>query len=549
MIRKTQNGKKVLALACAAALSVSGIALPVQAAETTVSSSGEMNYVDMTAYTKVLLPTSSTMSFALDPQGLSTMSDATADAKDLSAAAGNIVSNGEVSVVNYGYYPIKVTTKFFVTDTGKSTLVENESEVDADTTRKVYLTVTPSQSKTTVTTEDTTDAKGNTITNIATTEGYTASSESVAINGATAATAKGMVFALQGAEYEFTKTTDDTTGKDTYAAALKSGGDAGVASFKIGGKINKNADWAAYIAAKAPKTIKLNAVFSYETMTDDEYAYITDSANNLIQAGTYNMIENRRPDMTGLNELSDIKLDASKGGSVMINLGSGIDAAKVKNVTVVRHVIKTKKADSAVVNVPASRTVIAGATANSTGTILNIPALPAGIQNEIAKVDTEDTELFDAATSEYKKLYYEDANFTYEPTFGLVIALTDGTASEEIPLTFIKYQGPTVTFTGAAQAKSATAKANTGMQANMFTITFGNGGANTITKVVLNKSKTTATVTDVNDTMVDFATGAGKTMSIKAGAFKYTSGAEATKVVYTVTFDTGETTDFEIPIL
>lgn len=544
MTSKMKKGKKVLALACAVALSVPGAALPVQAADVTVSQEGEMNYVDMSKYTKVLLPTSSTMSFALDPQGLSTMSGATAEAKDLEAAAGNIVSNGEVSVVNYGYYPIKVTTKFFVTDTGKSVLVENENDINSDTTRKVYLTVTPSSAKTTVTTADTTDPKGNTVTNITGTTGYAASSESIAITGAAPAAAKGMVFALSGAEYEFTKTTNSTTGKDEYAAALKSGGEYGAASFKIGGKINKNADWAAYIG-NAAKALKLNAVFSYQTMTNDEYEFLTNATDGLVQGGTYNMVQNNAPDLSGLEALSDIKLDASKGGSIGINLGSGTLAANLKNVTVVRHITKTKLDDTPVV-VPDTSTVIAGATANSTGTMLNIPALPVAIQNEIAKVDISDPSYFDAATSTYTKLHYEDATFKYEPSFGLIIALTDGTTSAEIPLTFIKYQAPSIAYTGAAQAKSATAKANTVIQPATFTINYGNGGATSIVKAELNQSKTTATVSDINNAMVDVTTGTA--MTIKAAAFKYTSVGAETQVVYTVTFDTGETADVAIPI-
>lgn len=540
-MKKTLSGKKVLALACAVALGVTGTALPVEAADVAVSQTGEMNYVDMSQYTKVLLPTSSTMAFALDPQGLSTMQADSVSTKDLVAAAGNIVSNGEVSVVNYGYYPLKVKTSFYVSDSGKSTLVENESEVENDTTRRVYLTVTPSQTATTVTTADTTDAKGVTTTNITGTAGYTASGEDLVITAKAAAAADGMVFALSGADYEFTKSTDETSGKVTYAAARKEDGAYGAAAFKIGGKINKNADWTAY-TGKSAKALKLIAVFSYETITNDEYAFLTDTTNSLIQPGTYNMVQNNAPDFTGWDE-HDVRLDASKGTSVGINLGSGMPAAKVKAVTLMKHLSKTPVAGGDAV-VADTKIALASATANAAGDMLNIPALPAAVQTEIAKVDIEDTDNFDAATSTYTAIKYGDAKFNYEATYGLVVTLTDGTVSPEAPVTFIKYQAPTVEYTGADLVKVTKATANKAI--STFTVSYGNGGATQIVKAVVNEAKSTATLTAVNN---DKITVNATSFTVGAGAFSYTSGAGETAIVLTVTFDSGETADVVIGVL
>lgn len=248
------------------------------AAEITLVS--DMNYVDMSKYTQVLLPTSSTIAFALDPQGLSAMSSDSVDTDSVAASAGTIVSHGEVNIVNYSYYPLTAKVSLYITDTGQANFVDTPSKINSDTEQRICLTVTPSSTKTTVLADS-----HNTITR---TIGYTASEIQIPITGSTASDASSILFALPGADYDLSKE-ENKNGDIAFNAERDLAGDYGTATFKIGGLINKNADWSAYIGKNA-KSIKLNAVFSYDTITNEDYAELTDMENSRILSGTYNMI-------------------------------------------------------------------------------------------------------------------------------------------------------------------------------------------------------------------------------------------------------------------
>lgn len=248
------------------------------AAEVTLTS--DTNYVDMTKYTQVLLPTRSTLAFALDPQGLSAMSGNSTSTDRVSASAGKIVSNGEVSIVNYSYYPLEAKVSFYITDTGQSNFMNTAANIDLDTEKNICLTATPSSTKTTVTTNN-----NNTIID---TDGYTASDLDIAITGNTPESANSIVFALSGADYNLDKSSD-SDGNIAYSAERNLIGDYDVATFKIGGFINTQADWSSYIGRNS-KSITLNAVFSYNIITNEEYTYLTDSQSSHIQPGTYNML-------------------------------------------------------------------------------------------------------------------------------------------------------------------------------------------------------------------------------------------------------------------
>lgn len=248
-----------------------------KAAEITLTS--DTNYVDMTKYTQVLLPTHNTLAFTLDPQGLSSMSGNNANSDSIMTSAGKIVSDGEASIVNYSYYPIVAKVSFYITDNGQSNFLDTAADIDFDTTKNIYLTVTPSSTKTTVTTNN------NVITD---TDGYTPSEQNIAITGNSPYNVNSIMFVLAGADYNLNKSSD-SDGNITYSAKRNITGDYDVATFKIGGLINSNADWSSYIGKNA-KSIKLNAVFSYKIITNEEYVYLTENQNSHIQSGTYNML-------------------------------------------------------------------------------------------------------------------------------------------------------------------------------------------------------------------------------------------------------------------
>ena len=249
------------------------------AAEITLVS--DTSYVDMSKYTQVLLPTSSTIAFALDPQGLSSMSSDSVNTDIVAESAGRIVSNGEVNIVNYSYYPLTAKVSLYVTDTGQSDFIDNSSGVNSGTDNKICLTITPSSTKT----EVLADSQNTIIKTI----GYTSSDIQIPVTGKTSSAANTVVFALPGADYNLSKD-ENKSGDITYNAERNLSGDYGTATFKIGGTINKNADWSEYIGKNA-KNIKLNAVFSYDTITNEDYSELTNIEDGQILPGTYNMIE------------------------------------------------------------------------------------------------------------------------------------------------------------------------------------------------------------------------------------------------------------------
>lgn len=523
--------KRFAAGAFAATLALTSANITALAAgETTVTVTGDVNYVDMSTYTQVILPTTKTLQFALDPQGLSAMSGTSATAADLAAGAGKIVSNGEASIINWGYYPIKASAKFYVTDNGGSEFVDTAAGIDADTSKKIYLTATPSSAATTVTTTNDADGKIEDIT----TAGYAAAAEGVAITSKAAASANGMVFALEGAEYTFTKDTVD--GKDVYSAERNASGTYGVASFKIGGELNKNADWSAYSTAK-PKTLKLNAVFSFTTITPDALAYYKAS---FIEPGTFNMITSSAPGATDPD--ATVYYDPANGGRVQLTVGTGASESTIKTVQFVKTTVKTKTSDSTTTT-STSNVGVSKYTLNATGTELTLPSV-SGVLNEVNKVDADNASNFDPASSTYLQIAYADATYSYDVTYELNVIYADGT-SFKLPVTIIKAQAPTVTYTGSALARKGTATANAALKAADVSVTLGNTGATKITNVAINESKSTkVTLSAINDTKVTFT---DTTITIAASAFKYLNTEEG-QIVYTVTFDNGQTADLVIPV-
>ena len=267
---------------------------------------------------------------------------------------------------------------------------------------------------------------------------------------------------------------------------------------------------------------------------------MTAATDGFIEPGTYNKVVDTKPEVS----ITDLRMDPVKGTTLPLYLGTGATASTIKTVELVKH---TKTTNAGTETNKDTKVAIKNVTANSTGTAASLPAV-VDVQNELKKVDKDDAAIFDTVTSEYKKIAYTDAKgIEYEINYDLVVTFADGTVSEAIPVTMIEYQAPTVAYTGAPLAKSATAKANAAMAKTMFTVNLGNGGATKVTKIALNMSKSTASPTAVNDAMTTIEA-SGTEISLKANAFKYQSGAAETKIVYTITFDSGETADVEIPV-
>ncbi|MDE6700276.1 MAG: hypothetical protein K2K10_04590, partial [Acetatifactor sp.] len=102
--------QKVMAGTLAMALVLTANGMPVSAAQANKTGNltveGDTTYVDTTIY-KVTLPTSSSLNFTLDPEGLvgffadsANASATTAENADLSSYKGKIVGSGTETIVN-----------------------------------------------------------------------------------------------------------------------------------------------------------------------------------------------------------------------------------------------------------------------------------------------------------------------------------------------------------------------------------------------------------------------------------------------------------------
>ena len=415
MSKKRNVTKRATACAVAALVGVTSLgigSIPASAAtgDTILTGEGDVSYVDLTGAYQVLVPTAETLKFALDPQGLNAMEgtsqnvDEALEGENAGAIVSNLADATGVGIANYGYYPVKATVKLYVTDTGASTLVDTDTDINQGTARKIYLTVTPNKSDAapTVTTPDSGnigDAKE--VASVA----WDDSEKPIAITANAVKSPQTMVFALNGAKYNFVKETVE--GKDTFKAVFDSAATDNeniAASFRIGGKVNKNADWSVYQGAKGKK-LSLGAVFSFTSITKAEYTYLTADATKKIVEDTNNLIADNAPELTA----TTFSYDAVNGGTLALSLGTGAQESTVASVTFVKHTFKNDVEDAKTTNV-----AVKGFTVDATesGPVLNVPKTDA-INKDLTATDTyiaseagqpNAGDYFDESTGEYKKV-------------------------------------------------------------------------------------------------------------------------------------------------
>lgn len=230
MMKKTKN---FVAVATALTMAMSVMAVPsmaVSASElSTVSDntiSGDVNYVNTTVY-NVTLPTTSGLTFSLDPQGLTTLDGGSYD----DTKTGAIVATGTMEAVNKSSVDLNLSSKFYVEDsTGTLTLVGADGTID-DTKQQIQLII-QSDEKDGSTMED-----------------------AVAITSKSSTAPTEYTVSMNGAEYEFKGT--KSTG---YTYEYKSG--ESKLKMEIAGSVAKDYDWSAYTGSNAA-TVKLHAVFKF----------------------------------------------------------------------------------------------------------------------------------------------------------------------------------------------------------------------------------------------------------------------------------------------
>lgn len=257
MLRKTLS----LALALVMALSLSvtvfaangthdkdDIGVPVE-----IDGSGTTIYVSLEIY-DVLLPTDNAFDFTLDPQGLTGIEDG--GSASIDELTGGLVVGPTVAFINYSAVPINLTVSYvgITSAEGGATFAESAEKIHDNTVNSVYLTLTPSS---TAVTAAAADADAGFLAS--TTTAFAVSSEEMVAN-----------FLLPAAEYEITEA------DGTYTAAIVADAVGGGNALKVGGVVNKSADWSAFEGESPAKTVGMETVFSFvkdtaEYDAEDDY--------------------------------------------------------------------------------------------------------------------------------------------------------------------------------------------------------------------------------------------------------------------------------------
>jgi len=233
-------------------LSFSTVALAEDTApgDTTVIGEGSTEYINLEIYT-VTVPTSGTLDFTLDPQGLLGIEPGTTvDVADLKG--GSIIPGATVpKVINDSSVDLTVTLA--LTGSGDATFISKEDDdqatidaVNGDTNNNILLYAVPSAVNIPLTSTD-----------------YEVSARGYIIDSTEEAVE--LKFVLDAADYEVTEDSG------TYTAEAKAGTGSGTA-FQLGGYVNTNADWTDYTGSEPEKSVGVSAVFSYAKSSEEESA-------------------------------------------------------------------------------------------------------------------------------------------------------------------------------------------------------------------------------------------------------------------------------------
>lgn len=388
--------KKLLAILTVTAMLISP--MTVFADQTTTSgisieSDATVDYVDPASVIKITVPTNVMMNFTLDPQNLA----ATQGVGVWNPTSGGaIIAQSVVTVVNKSAVPIKTTVDFTVTDeaTSTTTLVDSDTDINDGTDKKMHLTVTPANAKTSITTSEVAIttvptffqsggsdkvftaaeletagiASGNIISNAtsgsAVFADYICTSDSAidltynqvevpvigtTISAITATTVGAFNLSMASTANAASVTTDGAilayvmnnaeyyvaNNAGTYSLVYRdkdTNTNFDTASFIIGGTINKNADWSEY---DADTKINLEAAYTFETMKDaDGDAALADKL-----AGSYNSVATTPPappsaDPTYLGSTTKTVALNSTTFEVDFDLGTGDKAVTVTTIEI-----------------------------------------------------------------------------------------------------------------------------------------------------------------------------------------------------------------------
>lgn len=251
------KAKKVIAIISAAAMMVTPItAFAAPSADPTgtgtASGDGDINYVDASPVYEVTLPTDASLRFVVDPQGLVGLEEGESqELDDLMGdkTMGSILSseNSGAHIKNESSVPIEVSVKMKVTtDSSALSMAATKDELIGNTDSKMLLLAIPGSAKT---------------ADITT---YSSSSVGIPITSTVEPADATFKFLLAPSTYKVKNNADSFSyEKDTAE------GNFDAASFKMGGYVNKDADWSEFVKQTDPSKVSVDAVFSYEKAAED----------------------------------------------------------------------------------------------------------------------------------------------------------------------------------------------------------------------------------------------------------------------------------------
>jgi len=259
-----RKSKKILAGLLATSMLCS--MLPLSALAGGFTSEGDINYVD-TDVLEVVVPADSTYSFAMDPQGLTSLIDPDGDGEYDADAAGKIIAPS-FAAVNKSSYPIDFVVSAKLSTTATDLVIaEAEEDVQVDGSaygkNSIFLQLTPVKASG-INFDDVDAAADELDFDAFDPDDYSD------VSTVLSKTAANVTFRVAAADYVYAY--DDEFTYDYEAGSGKAFG------FTFTGAVNANPNvsWKAYIGSNAKK-VSLSVVYDFAkttTLDDDEADYI-----------------------------------------------------------------------------------------------------------------------------------------------------------------------------------------------------------------------------------------------------------------------------------
>lgn len=191
---------------------------------------------------QITLPTDDSLKVILDPQGLASLKDGD-DYDEKQAGKILMEKNGGALFINQSSFPVKIEVGLSIARDTKGTpstiqLMEGEKGVNQDEWPRMYLTAIPGAKK------------------INKMSRFVSSNYEIPVLANGRGKSTKFAFLLDSSEYVYDENTD------TYSL-LEEEDNYDSASFILGGKVNKNADWSSFVGKRA-ESLVIHAVYTIQ---------------------------------------------------------------------------------------------------------------------------------------------------------------------------------------------------------------------------------------------------------------------------------------------